>query len=298
MNKLLCMTAFVNVVEAGGFSAAARKTGISTTLISRYVAQLEDNLGVLLLQRTTRKVTTTQIGSAYYQRCIPLLDEINELESMVKSIHINPRGKLVLSAPTSFSEIHLMPVLTDFMTLYPQISIDLQLTDRLVDLVEEGTDIVLRIGNLADSSLIAKKVLPIKLVLCASKQYLDQAPALQTPKDLAAHRCIIDSNYKHGKRWFFHANSQTIEVDVNSTIKVNSVRAVKELLLQGTGIAICPRFAVDEDIKSGRLTELLSTYTMEELGLYAVYNDRRHLSAKVRLFIDFIIKQFSMTTSG
>lgn len=293
MNKLLCMTAFVNVVETGGFSSASRKTGISTTLISRYVAQLENNLGVLLLQRTTRKVTTTQIGYAYYQRCLPLLDGIDELEGMVKLTHVKPSGKLVLSAPTSFSEIHLMPVLSDFIEQYPEVNIDLQLTDRFVDIIEEGIDIALRIGNLHDSSLIARKILPITLVVCASEEYLVQAPLLREPKDLAEHRCIIDSNYKQGSHWLFQKNSQEIEIEVKSTIKVNSVRAVRKLLLKGAGVGICPLFAVDDDINNGRLTRVLSSYGTTELGLYAVYSHRRHLSVKVRSFIDFIIKHFS-----
>ena len=287
------MTAFVNVVETGGFSSAGRKLGISTTLISRYIAQLEDDLGVLLLQRTTRKVTTTQIGLAYYQRCLPLLDEVNEVESMVKLTHVNPYGKLVLSAPTSFSEIHLMPVLSDFIAQYPDVTIDLQLTDRFVDIIEEGMDIAMRIGNLSDSSLIARKISPISLVACASAQYLNQAPALRQPKDLAKHRCIIDSNYKHGKHWLFQQNGQEIEIAVKSSIKVNSVRAVRELLIKGAGIGVCPLFAVDDDIKQGRLIRVLDTYQTDELGLYAVYSHRRHLSAKVRLFIDFMIKHFS-----
>lgn len=293
MDKFLCMTAFVNVVETGGFSSAGRKIGISTTLISRYVAKLEDNLGVLLLQRTTRKVTTTQIGYAYYQRCLPLLEEINELESMVKLTHVNPSGKLLLSAPTSFSEIHLMPVISDFIEQYPEVNLDLKLTDRFVDIIEEGVDIALRIGNLTDSSLIARKILPITLVVCASEQYLNQAPALFEPKDLSKHRCIIDSNYKPGGRWLFDKSNQKIEVEVKAAIEVNSVRAVRKLLLKGSGVGICPLFAVAADIKNGRLIKVLNSYETAELGLYAVYSHRRHLSAKVRLFIDFLIKHFS-----
>jgi len=297
MNKILCMTAFVNVVQTGGFSSAGRKIGIATTLISRYIAQLEDDLGVLLLQRTTRKVTTTQVGFAYYQRCLPLLDEISELESMVKLSHVIPHGKLVLSAPTSFSEIHLMPVLSEFIEQYPEVTIDLQLTDRFVDIIEEGVDIALRIGNLSDSSLIARKIIPITLVTCASEKYLNQAPLLREPNDLAEHRCIIDSNFKNGKNWLFQKGTQEIEIEVKSAIQVNSVRAVRELLLMGSGIGICPLFAVDDDIKNGRLSRVLKSYETNELGLYAVYSHRRHLSAKVRLFIDLMVKHFSTNSS-
>ena len=261
------MTAFVNVVETGGFSSAGRKLGISTTLISRYVAKLEDNLGVLLLQRTTRQVTTTQTGYAYYQRCLPLLEEINELESMIKLTHVNPSGKLLLSAPTSFSEIHLMPVLSDFIEQYPEVNLDLKLTDRFVDIIEEGLDIALRIGNLVDSSLIARKILPITLVICASEEYLNLAPPLREPKDLTKHHCIIDSNYKSGGHWLFQKKNQEIEVEVKAAIEVNSVRAVRKLLLKGSGVGICPLFAVADDIKNGHLTRVLNSYETAELGL-------------------------------
>ena len=252
MDKLMCMNAFINVVETRGFSSAGRKLGISKTLISKYVAQLEDVLGVLLLQRTTRRVTTTEIGYAYYQRCIPLLEEVDELESMVRLKHMKPAGNLVLSAPTSFSELHLMPVLFEFTQRYPDVNIDLQLTDRFVDIVEDGIDIAIRIGNLEDSSLIARKIAPIRLIICASPQYLEKAAPLTHPQDLKLHRCIIDSNYSIGGHWAFQINEQKILVDVNASIKVNSVRAVRELLLSGSGIAICPLFAVSDDIRHNR----------------------------------------------
>ena len=169
----------------------------------------------------------------------------------------------------------------------------MKITDRFVDIIEEGVDIALRIGNLTESSLIARKILPITLVACASEQYLNQAPSLFEPKDLSKHRCIIDSNYKPGGRWLFHKSNKKIEVEVKAAIEVNSVRAVRKLLLKGSGVGICPLFAVAEDIKSGRLIKVLNSYETAELGLYAVYSHRRHLSAKVRLFIDFLIKHFS-----
>jgi len=295
MDKLMCMNAFINVVETGGFSSAGRKLGISKTLISKYVAQLEDVLGVLLLQRTTRRVTTTEIGYAYYQRCIPLLEEVDELESMVRLTHMKPAGNLVLGAPTSFSELHLMPVLSEFTQRYPDVKIDLHLTDRFVDIVEEGIDIAIRIGNLEDSSLIARKIAPIRLITCASPQYLEQAAPLTHPQDLKLHRCIIDSNYSIGGHWSFQKKEQKILVDVNASIKVNSVRAVRELLLSGSGLAICPLFAVSDDIRHNRLIHVLNSYETVQLGLYAVYSHRRHLSAKVRVFVDYLIEHFSLT---
>jgi len=289
------MNAFINVVETGGFSSAGRKLGISKTLISKYVAQLEDILGVLLLQRTTRRVTTTEVGYAYYQRCIPLLEEVDELEGMVRFTHMKPTGKLVLGAPTSFSELHLMPVLSEFIRRFPDVKIDLHLTDRFVDIVEDGIDIAIRIGNLEDSSLIARKIAPISLITCASPQYLEQAAPLTHPHDLKQHRCIIDSNYSIGGHWSFQKNEQQFLVNVNASIKVNSVRAVRELLLSGSGLAICPLFAVSDDIRHNRLIHVLNSYETVELGLYAVYSHRRHLSAKVRVFVDYLIEHFSLT---
>ena len=295
MDKLICMNAFINVVETGGFSSAGRKLGISKTLISKYVAQLEDVLGVLLLQRNTRRVTTTEVGYAYYQRCLPLLEEVDELESMVRLTHMKPAGNLVLGAPTSFSELHLMPVLSEFTRSYPDVKIDLRLTDRFVDIVEDGIDIAIRIGNLEDSSLIARKIAPIRLITCASPQYLEQAAPLTHHQDLKLHRCIIDSNYSIGGHWSFQKNGQQILVDVNASIKVNSVRAVRELLLSGCGLSVCPLFAVSDDIRHNRLIHVLNSYETVQLGLYAVYSHRRHLSAKVRVFVDYLIEHFSLT---
>ncbi len=295
MDKLVCMNAFVNVVETGGFTSAGKKLGISKTLISKYVAQLEDHLDVLLLQRTTRSVAPTQLGLAYYQRCLPLLEEVDELEGALRSTRLNPTGTLILSAPSSFSELHLMPVLSDFVEQFPDVSIDLKLTDRFVNIVDEGFDIAIRIGNLSDSSLIARKITPIQTLLCASPQYLQQTGPLIHPQDLRQHRCIIDSNYKQGGHWSFLKEGKQIDIDVNTCIKVNSARAVRELILAGSGVALCPLFAVSDDIFHGRLNQVLESFETIQLGLYAVYSHRRHLSAKVRVFIDFMVKRFAST---
>ncbi len=295
MDKLICMNAFVNVVETGGFTSAGKKLGISKTLISKYVAQLEDHLDVLLLQRTTRSVTPTEIGFAYYQRCLPLLEEVDELEGVVRLTRVNPTGTLVLSAPTSFSEIHLMPILSDFIEQFPKVNIDLKLTDRFVNIVDEGFDIAIRIGNLPDSSLIARKITPIQTVLCASPHYLKQTEPLINPHDLKQHRCIIDSNYRHGGLWSLQKQGQKYDIDVKACIKVNSARAVRELILAGSGVAICPLFAVSDDIRDGQLNRVLESFETIQLGLYAVYSQRRHLSAKVRVFIDFMVERFAST---
>ncbi len=298
MDKLTCMNAFTNVVDTGGFSAAGRKLGISKTLISKYVAPIEEDLGVLLLQRTTRKVSATDIGRAYYERCMPLLAEVNEVEAMVRLTNVTPSGTLVVSAPTSFSEIHLMPVLAGFVAQYPEVNIDLKLTDRFVDIVDENVDIAVRIGKLDDSSLIARKILQIDTVGCASNEYLKKSSAINHPYDLIQHQCIVDSNYKNGRHWSFHLAGKVITANVNVFLSVNSVRAVKELVLSNSGIAICPLFAVHDDIKSGRLKVLLENYQLPQLALYAVYSHRRYLSAKNRLFIDFLVNHFATHSNG
>ncbi|MEE9494862.1 MAG: LysR family transcriptional regulator [Gammaproteobacteria bacterium] len=293
MDKLACMRAFVAVVDADGFSSAARKVGMTKALLSKYVAQLEQSLATRLLQRTTRHVSPTEIGRAYYERCIPLLEELDELESSVRDIHASPRGELRISAPVSFAELHLMSLVSAFTQQYPDICIDLRLSDRVVDIVEEGIDLAIRIGNLPDSSLVARSLGEIQTIAYASPEYLQENGVPQQPDDLLQHACVIDTNIADGRRWRFKHNGRETTVPVQGNHAVNSAIAVRELVLAGKGIAIGPRFVIADDLKAGRLNSVLGEYEIQTFGLYAVYSHRRHLSTKVRLFIDCLIAHFS-----
>ncbi len=280
------MRAFVAVVEAGGFSEAARRTGVSKALVSKYVGWLEADLGQRLLHRTTRHVRPTSGGQAYFERCRPLLAEVDELEAGVRSADENPRGELRVSAPVSFAELHLMPVISDYWQRYPEVTVKLDLTDRYVNLVEEGVDVAIRVADLPDSSLVARKLGSTAMRLCAAPDYLALHSVPQRPEDLVAHRCVLDSNYTGGERWTLGTGDDAVTVQIHAGIQVNSARAVRELLLAGHGIGLLPSFAVAEDIARGRLTAVLPRYRCEEHGIYAVYAHRKHLSAKVRRFID------------
>jgi len=292
MDKLACMRAFAAVADAGGFSRAARRSNQTKALLSKYVAQLEESLNVRLFQRTTRQVSLTEVGKAYYERCIPLLGELDELEAVVQDIHTKPSGILNISAPTSFSELHLMPVISDFTKKFPDIRINMVLTDRVVDIVEEGFDLALRIGNLPDSSIIAHRLSTIHTVACASPEYLQQNGEPKQPGDLLQHPCIIDTNYNNGVAWHFKRNGSEQRINVQGRHYINSAVAVKELALTHNGIALCPTFVVSAAIKADQLRIILPEFEIEKFGLHAVYPHRRHLSTKVQLFMRLLKEYF------
>ena len=292
MDKLDCMRAFVAVVEAESFTQAAASMQISKALVSKYVGALESTLGVRLLNRTTRRMSVTDSGKAYYERCMSVLQDIDEIEAALRSEHSQPEGILRINAPVSFSELTLMPILSDFTQRYPDVTVKLELADRFVDLIEEGVDMAIRIGALPDSSLVVRKLTEMRMFLCASPAYLASEGVPHTPNALAEHYCIFDSNYKHKGKWIFEQDEQQIIVPIRSQIIVNSARAVHELLLNDKGISLLPSFVVETDIKEGRLVRLMQDYEVEPTGVYALYPHRKHLSAKVRLFIDDLVHAF------
>ncbi len=293
MDKLACMKAFTAVADSGGFSSAARQSTLTKALLSKYVAQLEDSLNIRLFNRTTRQVSLTEVGRAYYARCVPLLEELEELEAVTQDIHAKPTGELNISAPTSFSELHLIKVVSNFSRQYRDIRINMVLTDRVVDIVEEGFDLALRIGNLPDSSLIARRLTTIHTVACASPEYLKEYGEPKYPKDLINHSCIVDTNYKNGLAWEFKGNGIKEVIDIQGRYCVNSAVAVKELVLSGNGVALCPTFALGDAIKNQKIKILLPEYEIEAFGLHMVYSHRRHLSAKVQLFMKSLKVYFS-----
>ncbi len=291
MDKLTCIRAFVSVVEAGGFSSAERKTNISKTLLSKYVAQLENELNVRLLQRTTRQINLTSVGRNYYEGSLQLLEQLDELENAAHETHSKPKGKLYISAPTTFAERYVMQVVSEFSRKYPEIDFNMALTDRVVDLVEEGFDLALRIADLQDSCLVAKRLCNIPLVVCASTGYLQRHGKPEHPRDLAHHQCVIDSNFRGGGCWGFEDVDE--KLNIVGKYVVNSAIAVRELVLRDHGVSVCPRFVIDNDIAAGTVQVILEDFKIPELGLCAVYSHRKYLSAKVRLFIDELAIRFS-----
>jgi DNA-binding transcriptional LysR family regulator len=291
MDTLACMQAFATVVEAGNFSEAARRLGVSKAQISKQVIQLEDSLAVRLLHRTTRKVTPTSSGQAYFEQCRPLLDELDQLHASMQFTNASPRGELHIAAPQTFAEMHLMSVVSNYARRYPDVIVDLQLTDRYVDLVEERIDVAIRIGTLDDSTLVARKLGDVRMQLCASPDYIAEYGEPEEPRQLSHHHCILDSNYAGGNHWTLGRADQIITVEVQPHLIVNSARAGRELVLAGHGIGFLPSFAIAEDIKQGKLKAVLPMHIPGPIGIYASYLNRKHLSAKVRLFIEMAVEK-------
>ena len=295
MDTLIGMRTYAAVVATGSFTAAADRLGISKALTSKYVGQLEDRLGVRLLNRTTRKLSVTEVGQVYYQRCGQLLEDFEELEAAIKDQQSAPQGNLVVAAPTTFGENQLTQAVADYLDEQPGVSVELVLADRFVNIVDEGFDLAVRIGKLPDSNLIARKLAPVRVVACASPDYLSRHGTPSHPNELESHVCVIDTNIPPPGHWPFEEEGQSFSVKVTGRFRANSAFSVRNTILADHGIGLCPNYIVDKDIREGRLKILLQEYEAFEFGIYAVYPHNRHLAAKVRTFINFLIQRFNKT---
>jgi len=294
MDTLDGMKTIVAVVETGSFTAASERLGISKALASKYVGEVEARLGVRLFNRSTRRLALTEEGQRYYDQALPLLEGFTAMVDQVTGEQTAPRGLLRVSVPVTFGEMKLSPLIPKFLTLHPQMQVDLQMSDRMIDMLEEGIDVVIRIGGVDDSSLIAKQITTLPLVLCASPSYLQTSGQPRVARDIADHNCIIDSNFRIGKHWpIVSPDGQTSSIEVSSRVSANSPRAVKEVAIANGGIGMIPRFIVEDELRQGTLDEVLPGYTTLEFGLFAIYPHRRYLSKKVRSFIDFLVAEFS-----
>ncbi len=282
------MKVFAAVVDTGSFAAAAERLDMSRAMTSKYVAHLEERLGTRLLQRTTRKLTLTESGSAYYERCVQILADISQAEEGAARQSEAPRGTLRLTVPVSFGILHMGPMLSDYMKQYPEVKIDLLMVDRRVDLIEEGLDLAVRIGSLPESGLIAKKLASDRIAICGAPDYFKRHGVPQKPADLAHHNCLTYSYAANGDDWKLTGPDGTHSVKVAGSLRATNGDMVKLAALGGVGVMRQPRFLVGEDLRAGRLVEVLREYQSGELGIYAVYPSRKHLSAKVRSFIDFL----------
>lgn len=290
MDALTRIRCFIQVVDSKGFSAAARDMGRSKALVSKYVSELEDELGVRLLNRTTRQVSLTDVGESYYKEASDILQRIDDLQASVQTSHQEVRGRLRVSAPRSMGDKLLNSAMMEFLAHYPDVVLDLRLEDRFVDLVEEGFDLAVRVTKLEDSSLIARKIAPFRTVICASPQALETYGVPKTPADLASRPCIIDTNYRYRQNWVFEVNGERQVVPVKGPLEVNSAAAVCEAALMGLGFIRMPMFFVSEYIDDGRLQVVLPECEEPLRGIYAVYPHRRHLTAKVRALVDFLVQ--------
>lgn len=288
MDRIDAMRAFVTVVSEGSFTRAADRLELSPQLVSKYVSQLEHHLGTRLLNRTTRKIHLTEAGARYHQRAQQVLNDIDDMENQLGDLQGEARGRLRISAPVSFAVRHMAPLLAEFQAAHPAVGIDLQLNDRKVDIVEEGFDIALRIGHLKSSSLIARRIAPVRLVMCAAPAYLARHGTPRQPEDLRDHRYLRYSymDPEAGQPVFRWLQSQGGSRD--SELVSNNGDVLVEAAIAGAGIAIQPTFIAGEAIRDGKLRILLPDHEPEPLALYAVYAHRQLLASKVRSFIDFL----------
>ena len=291
------VAAFVCVVQTGSFTAAADKLDTSKSVVSKYISRLEDRLGVRLLTRTTRSLTLTEIGQVFFEQACVGINAINHAEEEVSFLQGKPRGKLKINAPLSFGALHLAPALTDFMLQFPEISVDMQFSDLKVDMVREGFDISVRITDKLEGNLVARRIAPCHHVLVASPDYLKRHIAPITPNDLSAHNVITYQYQRSPWEWEFTRDGVSQRIAVNGAIQMNNSLAIREAVLAGAGISRMPTFIVGDDIKTGRLTQLLPDYRLLELSIYLIFAGRDHLAPKVRSFIDFVAKRFEREPS-
>jgi len=293
MDRLTSMSVFVRIVAHGSFAGAARELRLSPAGVSKHVLALEQSLGVRLLNRTTRRISLTEVGAGVHERYVRILEEIDEVENCAGALQTTPRGMLRIVSSVSFGISHLPALIADYLTLYPDVSIDLVLNDRIVDLIEEGFDLAVRVGHLADSSLIARRLAPVRFVLCTSPQYLTQHEPPERPSDLQRHDCVIYTLREAHGDWRFRGPDGDEEVvSISGRLRANNGNILRKAVLRGRGIGLAPTFLVGKDITAGRLVPLLPRYTPVESDLAVVFPHRRQLSAKVRSFVDFLTAQF------
>lgn len=292
MDTLSGFNVFTKVVETGSFSAAARELNISKSAVSKHVAKLEDRLGVRLLNRTTRKLSPTEVGTHFYERARRIVQDVEETEQAVSALHMEPRGSLRLNVPMSFGYRHVAPALAEFLDAHPDITIDMVLNDRVVDLLDEGFDAAVRIARLPDSALIARKLAPLKLVTCATPDYWQSHGVPTTPQNLQDHNCLIYSYLAKEDEWPFHGPEGKCSVKVAGNIRANNGDALRAAALHHAGVIVIPTFIVSDELKSGQLQPVLQDYMETDLAIYAVYPHNRYLSAKVRVFVDFLVERF------
>lgn len=293
MDQFAALRAFVAVADAQSFSNAARALRIAKSAVSRQVSDLESDLGARLLHRTTRSLSLTEAGRAYFERAARILADLDDANRAVGELQAAPRGRLRISAPMSFGFLHLMPALSDFMARYPEVVVDLAMNDRFVDLVNEGFDIAIQIATLPNSSLIARQLAPARRVICASPNYLSAHGAPRSPNDLKTHACVFNSNLPSAREWrFVSPDGVPLPVTVNGRLSVNNGDALRVAALRGQGLANLPTFIVGADLQSGALATVLDNFVAQDLSINAVYSHSRHLSPTVRALIDFLVDRF------
>src|SRR5580692_6302492 len=295
MDRFDNMRVFAKVVESSSFAGAAARLGISASMVSQHVKELEERLGARLLNRTTRKVSLTETGRAYYKRCVRLLADLEETEQAVSDMHAAPCGELRVNAAPSFGIVQLAPAIADFTERFPAISVELMLTIRIADLIDEGVDVAVWVGELPDSSLIARQLAPCRMVVCGAPRYFEKHGTPRTPADLAIHNCltVAVTGLSYYRTWHLTAADGTaLNISPIGNMRTNSGAVLKVAALAGHGLVCLPTYLVGDALQSGRLVTVLDDYVAPPLALRALYPHNRHLSAKVRAFVDFLAARF------
>lgn len=285
------LNTFVHIVEAGSLTKAGQRLNVTKSVVSRRLSSLEERLKVKLVTRAARGIVTTELGRAYYEQCVRILAELDEATSSLSSLNARAWGTLRIAAPVSFGNMHLLPALVEILDENPELTIDLALNDRVTDIVGEGFDMALRIGDLEDSSLIARKLAPIRRVLCASPAYLARRGTPAHPDDLADHDCLIYSNAANAALWRFASGSPRRPIPVRR-LRANNGEILRDAAIAGLGIVSMPTFLVGPAIKRGELALLMPDHPLEEINLYAVYPPNRHLAYKVRMLVEALARRY------
>jgi DNA-binding transcriptional LysR family regulator len=296
MDRFLEMQTFAAVVDAGSFVKAAEALGSSKAAVSRYVGELEARLGVRLMQRTTRRLSLTEEGQVFYARCKDLLADVDEAEAEITSRSATASGLLRVNAPFTYGILHLAPLWGDFRARYPDVHLDITLADRLVDLVEEGYDMAIRIATLPSSTLISRRLASTRMVLCVSPAYLKAHGKPRHPSDLADHATLSYSYWSTKDEWPFEGPEGHVSVKTRPWMHSNSGETCRAVALAGQGIVLQPLFLVADDLKAGTLVELMPKYRSIELGIYAIYPTRKHVAPKVRALVDFLAEKLARPT--
>ena len=294
MDRFLALTAFVKVVETGSFARAALRLDTSVSSVSRHVSELEAHLDARLLNRTTRRISLTESGRAFHERCVQLLADLEEAEESASAAAIKPRGTLRLTSSITFGARHLAPAIADFITRFPEMRFDVELSDRAVDLVDEGFDIAVRIGAIGSQNLVGRKIGATRLVCCAAPSYLAQHGVPGTPEDLTAHACLTYEYSSLRNAWPFRdRDGHERNVRIDGPVHANNGRFLDALAVEGAGIVYEPDFIVGPDVRAGKLVPLLREFQPPPASIHVAYPSRRHLSAKVRAFTDYLAARFT-----
>ena len=292
MDRLASMEVFVATVDCGSFTAAARAFRITPAMVGKHIRALEERLGARLITRTTRRQSLTEIGRSYYERCRRILDDVRSAETDAEAMRLAPRGELRISAPISFGALRLGPALAEYLAAYPEVVVELDLTDQVVDVVKEGFDAAIRVGPLADSALVARRLEPYRMMICAAPSYLARAGVPKTPADLARHSCLAFTLWRNYGGWSLDRAKRPPVKPPPCRLRSNNALALRAAALQGVGLILQPEVVLADDVAAGRLVQVLPKFAPPPRPMSLIYPRDRRPTSKMTTFIDFMLRRF------